>query len=418
MVEALEKRTTATTVVRRRRDRPVSSPCLQAKPSQKVELRLAFLAVGLHRHTTKGESLLFAHVLTSLAIGGAERMTQLLALRQHERGYRVIVVSLEEPPRGPLTHELEEAGVPVVRVPKRPGFDPTLFARLFACFRHESVEVVHTHNTLPLVYASGPARLVGARVVHTKHSPQAAPRLRTLLKRMGAAVSHVFAAVSDDTATFAKQRGEVASRKLRVIPNATDLSRFRRKEAARATVREAWGVQQDTFVIGTVGRMVPEKNHSLLLRASVSLIAEGAVLVIAGDGPMRASSEALAQELDITDSVRFLGTVPNVEAVVSGFDVFALSSSTEGLPMVLVEAMGASLPIVGTAVGGVPKVIQPGKTGHLVPANNEAEFARALRSVRDDRKSALDMGEKGRELAVKEYSLDRLVDDYLTAYGK
>lgn len=344
-------------------------------------------------------------------------MTQLLALRQHERGHRVIVVSLETPAAGSLTRGFEEAGVRVIRMPKRPGFDATLYPRLFRCFRRESVKVVHTHNTLPLVYASVPARLAGARVVHTKHSPQRAPRLRMMLKRVGAASAHVFVAVSEDTASFARDVSEVTSRKIRVITNATDLNRFRRDDDARTSVRQSWGAAPDTFVVGTVGRMVPVKNHALLLRAAAPLLAEGALLVVAGDGPERSSNEALADSLGVRERVRFLGEVSNVEEVMSGIDVFALSSDTEGLPMVLVEAMGASLPVVGTSVGGVPKVVQQGKTGVLVPAGDESAFTEALRSIRDDREKAANMGALGRDVAQEKYSLDRLVDDYLEAYG-
>jgi len=358
-----------------------------------------------------------AHVLTSLAVGGAERMTQLLAIRQRERGYRVMVVSLETPPGGSLARGFEQAGIPVVRVPKRPGFDPTLYARLFASFRRESLKVVHTHNALPLIYAAKAARLTEARVVHTKHSPQRAPTLGMMLKRAGAASAHAFIAVSEDTAAFASNVSEVRSRKIRVIPNATDLRKFRRDESDRARVRRQWGGRADTFVIGTVGRMVRVKNHVLLLRAAAPLLAEGALLVLAGDGTERASTEALARKLDVADRVRFLGEVSHVEAVMSGLDVFALSSDTEGLPMVLVEAMGASLPIVGTAVGGVPKVVQQGETGLVVPPGDEAAFTDALRSLRDDRAKAERLGTRGLEIAREQYSLDRMVDDYLDAYG-
>ncbi len=344
-------------------------------------------------------------------------MAQLLVLRLRERGYRVIVVSLENPPAGSLTSGFEEAGIRVLRVPKLPGVDVTLYARLLACFRREAVSVVHTHNPLPLIYAAAPARLAGARVVHTKHGPHPAAPLPMMLKRVGAASTHVFVAVSEATAAFSQKVHEVSSRKVRVILNATDLTKFSRDEAARARVRESWGVAPDTFVMGTVGRMAPEKNHGLLLRAAAPLLAEGAVLVIAGDGAERASSEALAKELGIFEQVRFLGEIRDVEAAMSGFDVFALSSHFEGLPMVLVEAMGASLPVVATAVGGVPKVVREGETGYLVPPGDEAAFSRALGAVREDRAQAARMGALGRDVAQQDYAIDRMVDDYLAAYG-
>lgn len=365
----------------------------------------------------QGSPPVIAHVLTSLAIGGAERMVSALSCRQRERGYRVIVVSLENPPSGSLTQAFERCGVTVLTVPKQSGFDATLYARLYACFRREAVTVVHTHNPLPLIYAAPPARLAGARVVHTKHGPHPARRLPMLLRRIGAASTHVFVGVSEATAAYAGDLGEVASSKVRVILNATDLDKFHRNESARARTRELWNVEPEAFVIGTVGRLAPEKNYALLLRAAAPLLAEGSVLVITGDGTERASLEALAKELQVAERTRFLGEVHNVEDVMSGLDVFALSSHYEGLPMVLVEAMGASLPVVATAVGGVPKVVQDQKTGCLVPAGDQEAFERALRSVRDDRARAGQMGAIGCTIAHERYSLDRMVDDYFGVYA-
>lgn len=344
-------------------------------------------------------------------------MVSALSCRQRERGYRVIVVSLENPPSGSLTQAFERCGVTVRTVPKLPGFDVTLYARLFACFRQEAVTIVHTHNPLPLTYAAPPARLAGARVVHSKHGPHPARTLPLLLRRVGAGSTHVFVGVSDATAAYARELREVRTSKIRVILNATDLDKFRRDESLRAKIRENWRVDPDAFVIGTVGRLAPEKNYALLLRAAAPLLAEGSVLVMTGDGTERSPLEALAKELRITDRTRFLGEVHNVEEVMSGLDVFTLSSHYEGLPMVLVEAMGASLPVVATAVGGVPKVVQNGKTGFLVPAGDQGAFEKALRSVRDDRARADQMGATGCSVAQEKYSLDRMVDEYLRAYG-
>ncbi|MGE5786412.1 MAG: glycosyltransferase [Myxococcales bacterium] len=356
-------------------------------------------------------------MLTSVAVGGAERVAYLLASAQRARGYQVIVVSLENPPAGSLTQAFEQADVRVVRVPKRPGFDVSLYARLLACFRRESVTVVHTHNPLPLIYAAPAGRLARARVVHTKHGPHPCTGMPLMLKRIGAACSDAFVAVSDATAAYAREIREVAPAKLQVILNATDLAKFRHDEAARSRLREHWNIGLDQFVIGTVGRVAPEKDHALLLHAAAPLIAEGAFLVLAGDGPERSRLEALARELGIEARTRFLGEVHEVEAVMSAFDVFALSSRVEGLPMVLVEAMGASLPIVATAVGGVPKVVQPGVTGHLVARGDQQALESALRAVRDDRAGAAQMGMNGCHIAQQSYALDRMVNDYLATYS-
>jgi glycosyltransferase involved in cell wall biosynthesis len=358
-----------------------------------------------------------AHVLTSFHVGGAERVALLLATSQKQRGYPIVVISLEEPPKGSLTSEFQAAGVMVRQVAKRPtGFDPSLFPRLLACFREARVDVVHTHNQLPLIYAALPGRLSGARVVHTSHGPHPDRPHRLWLRRAAAMSVQTFVAVSEATAAFAREISEVSPQKLRVILNATDLGKVARHAEARARVRGEWGIDVDGCVIGTVGRMAPEKNHALLLEAVRPILGDHALLVIAGDGSERAATEALAKKLGIANRVRFLGEVREVPAVLSGFDVFALSSHFEGLPMVLAEAMGASLPVVTTAVGGIPSVVSDGETGYLVPAGDVETLRERIRQLCNDRALARRMGERGLLVARQRYSLERMVDEYLGAY--
>jgi glycosyltransferase involved in cell wall biosynthesis len=362
--------------------------------------------------------LTIAHVLTSLCVGGGERVALLLAIEQLRRGHRVVVVSLEAPLAfGPLTIEFEQAGVKVCPVPKRAGsVDLTLSARLYQELRREGVDVVHTHNQLPMIYAALPGRLCGARVVHTEHGAQQSSPSQLWLRRAAAQLPHSFVAVSDATADFVREQRLGVDSKLRVILNATDLERFVRDTARRSAIRASWGIEPDVLAIGTVGRMAEVKNHPLLLRAAAPLLGKSTVLVFVGDGDARSATEALARELGVFEHCRFLGEVRNVAEVLSGLDLFALSSHSEGLPMSLAEAMGASLPIVATAVGGVPKVVVEGETGFLVEAGNADAMRERFEQMRDDRTLATRFGLRGYEVAKQRYSLQRLSDEYLGAY--
>ncbi len=362
--------------------------------------------------------LRITHVLTSLHVGGAERMALLLASAQRDLGHRVDVVSLEAPPDGALADEFEQASLPVRGIAKRPsGYDLTLGPRLALHFARTRPDVVHTHNELPLVYAAPPARANGARVLHTEHGSHPASGRGLWLRRASALTTSCFVAVSEATATFVRERRYVSSRKLRVIQNATDLTRFKRVDEVREETRRAWGAGANTWVIGTVGRMAEVKNHALLIRAAAPMLTGDAMLVIAGDGPLRDASEELARELGVASKVRFLGLVSDVPSVLSGLDVFALSSTSEGLPMVLAEAMGASLPVVATAVGGVPRVVDEGDTGFLVPSNDEQALRDRLDELRADPSLARRLGERGERTAAARYALDRMARDYLEAYG-
>lgn len=356
-------------------------------------------------------------MLTSLCIGGGERVALLLASRQVKDGHRAMVVSLEEPPDGPLAAEMIEAGVEIERVPKRHGFDATLPPRLWRLFRSSALDVVHTHNPLPLIYAAPAAKAAGARVVHTKHGPHPDVARRLWLRRAGARATDAFVAVSEVTAAFARTIHEVGEDKLSVIINATDLSRFRPDPARREAARARWGIGFDGWVVGTVGRMAEVKNHPLLLRAAAPLLREDSWLLIAGDGPERAATEALAAELGVSERVIFLGETREVAEALNALDVFALSSKVEGLPLVIAEAMATGLPVVATAVGGVPGVVSDGETGFLVAAEDEKALRERLRRLQDDPRLAAELGARGRAIALERFSDERMAREYMDLYA-
>ena len=358
-----------------------------------------------------------AHVLSSTHTGGAERVALLICERLVAKGHRVTLVSLEEPRGGPLAREFEAADVRVQRIEKRQGgFDRSLSARILAFFLRSRFDVIHTHNPIPLIYAAGPARLSGARAVHTKHGPHPDAWQRLMLRRVGAAATHAFVGVSQSVADYALSIREVARSKVRVITNGTDTSRFKADAAARTIVRAELGLPQDAFVIGTVGRMATVKNHPLLVRAAAPLLGPRVRLVIVGGGAEAERTRALSTELGVGAFCHFPGETNDVPRYLAAFDVFALSSDSEGLPLCLTEAMSASLPLVCTAVGGVPALVKEGETGLLSPAGDHAAFSASLRRLLEDPDLRARFGRAGREVALARYSADRMTDDYLALY--
>lgn len=363
------------------------------------------------------EKLRIAHVLSSVHTGGAERVALLCTARLVKAGHSVTLVSLEEPPAGALGREFEAAGVRVLRIPKQPkGYDKSLSARLLSTFLRERFDVIHTHNPPCLVYAALPARLSGARAVHTKHGPHPDSFARLMLRRVGAASTHRFVAVSQATADFALKLREVSAKKLRVVLNGTDLGRFKPDPVARKKTRAALGIPEDAFVIGTVGRMAKVKNQALLVRACAPLLGPKTHLIIVGDGAEASNTKNLAKQLGVEAFAHFPGETPNVPEHLAAFDLFALSSDSEGLPLSLAEAMGFALPMVCTSVGGVPKVVDEGETGFLVPAGDEEALRRTLKRFVDDRELGRTMGARGRVVAEKRYSVDRMMSEYIEIY--
>jgi glycosyltransferase involved in cell wall biosynthesis len=361
------------------------------------------------------QALSIVHVLSSYGVGGQERVALDLAIGQVARGHRVAVISLAPPPDGAMADEFREHGITVDRVAKRGGLDPTLVPRLAFALRRHHADVVHTHNPLPLTYGAPAARLVGARAIHTKHGKNPSSRGQRLLRQAAARLVHAFVAVSETTAQQARELRDVAPERLHVIPNGIRLDRYAPDPAARVAARAEFGLG-DAWVVGTVGRLDDNKNQAMLVRALAPLFGRGLRLVIIGEGPARPAIEAEVAKLADPRAVILTGRRMDVPKLVHAFDVFALSSATEGLPLVVPEAMAAGLPIVTTAVGGLPDVVDEGYTGLLVPVDERA-MAQALGRLFEDRALARALGGHAREVALTRYSSDRMVEAYLALYA-
>jgi len=356
------------------------------------------------------------HVLSSYGVGGQERVALDLAIGQKARGHEVSVISLAPPPDGAMADEFAAAGIAVGRVEKRGGFDPTLVPRLARALRQRHADVVHTHNPLPLIYGAPAARLARAAAIHTKHGINPGGRGQRLLRRAAARLAHAFVAVSDTTAAQARTQHDTALAKLHTIPNGIRLDRYAPDPEARAATRVELGLG-DAWVVGTVGRLDAAKNQAMLVRAMAPLLSSRVRLVIIGEGDARPEVEAAIGALAEPRWVVMTGRRMDVPRLVHAFDVFALSSRTEGLPLVVPEAMAAGLPIVTTNVGGLPGVIDDQVTGLVVPVDERA-FAGALGALEADRERARRMGAAARSVALTRFSYDRMVDAYLDLYAQ
>jgi len=367
----------------------------------------------------EGERLRIAHVLPSFAIGGQERVALDLARTYVGEGHRVCAFSLDAEQEGPLGDAFRAAGVDTWVVPKKgPSVDPSLPFRLARRLSSERIQVVHTHNPMALTYGALAGKLVGAVVVHTKHGENLEQHgRRVLVRRALSAFADAFVAVSEQTAAAARASRDVREGKLRVIPNGIDLSSFGDPEGlARASARRELGIPSDAWVVGSVGRLAPEKNHALLVRALAPMLGQAARLVIVGEGPERAAIELAVRETGSARWVHLVGARSDVPRLLSAFDAFALPSISEGLPLVLLEAMAAGLPIVASSVGGIPDVVQDGVTGLLVPPADGERLHGRLAVLRDDAALARRLGLRAREIALQRYSMRSMSDAYLDLY--
>lgn len=355
-----------------------------------------------------------ALVVLSLDIGGQERLVLRIARGLKTRGHDVHVVSMSR--GGAFRGEL--GPIPVHDVVRgQYGLDVTLHARLWQFFRKHRFDVVHTHNTAPLIYAAPAARLAGVRaVVHTKHGDYKYPRRTLQLARHATRFVPHFVAVSTETAVAARDNERPEEDALSVIENGIPLAAFAPDAVARAAVREEFGIPGDARVVGSVGRLVDDKDYPFLVRAMAPLLSDKVRLLLVGEGTARQKIEAAIPH-EKRSYVTLAGVRHDIPRMLAAFDLFASSSRTEGLPLAIPEAMTSGLPVVATAVGGVPGIVPDG-TGRLVAHDDDAALRGEIEKLLHDGAARKSMGERARQYALGRFSEDRMLDEYLTLYGR
>lgn len=362
------------------------------------------------------------HVVESLEIGGLEHVVLALAKAQQQRGHAVRIVCLWR--LGPLAQQAVDAGIEVACVDKRAGLDVRALLRLRSALREAGAEVLHSHNPMAHYYAVAASRYLRLGcVINTRHgmgrdgSQSRTERLyRWALRASDFAVSVCEAAQRRFVA-----RGSIPAAKAVVVRNGIDLSRFIvRNASAAAQLKATLALPHDAVLFGTVGRLNEAKQHGLLLRAFARLRESGtrAALVIVGDGELRGALESERDLLGLQDSVRLVGARSDVPDLLAALDVFVLSSRTEGYSLALVEASAAGLPIIATDVGGNAEIVRHDVSGIVVPSGDLDGLKQAMASLAADAPRRAALGEQARSWALREGTLDAMVEHYLGLYGK
>lgn len=358
------------------------------------------------------------HVIDSLKIGGAEMLLVDL-LRAIQREGHSSKVAYFTP--GPLGRELDALNVPVHRLSRHGLADPRAVVRLLDLIRRWRPDVVHTHLTKSDLTGQFAAALGRAPArVSTAHNtdPWRRRRLLTRTNRLITRGCQRVIAVSSEVRDYLVSLEAYPPEKIVTVENGIDLQRFdpsRQQPMDRAAV---WGFGNEHPVIGVVGRLEPQKGHSVFLEAAARVTAEApaARFVVIGDGSLRPTLEAQRDRLGLTGCVAFAGVLQDVPAALAALDVVAFPSLWEGLPVALLEAMAMERPIVATAVGGMVGVLRDGVTGLLVAPGEHDELARGLLQVLHDPALARRLGTQARDFVREHHSMQTMHRRILDLY--
>jgi glycosyltransferase involved in cell wall biosynthesis len=349
-------------------------------------------------------------LITLAETGGAQTYVAALA-KALAREYDVLVAAHGE-------GFLADAGlryVPLRHMRRRldPLHDLLALVELFRLFRRERPLVVHANSSKAGVL--GRLAALAARVpvrfftVHgwafKAHSGRAATAYLWADRLMSPLTTTTICVAHGERDAGLRARTCRADRTV-VIHNGVALDGPRRPPGPAA--------RPATLV--SVGRLRAPKDFLTLVRAIAALEPGSARLRIAGDGPDRAAVEAEVDRLGLGGAVELLGTRNDVPALLAGADVFVLASDSEGLPMSVLEAMAAGLPVVASAVGGVPELVRDGETGFLVPPRDSAALAGALERTVSDPALRDRLGEAARRRVEREFSFERFEREHLELY--
>jgi glycosyltransferase involved in cell wall biosynthesis len=358
-------------------------------------------------------------LLHTLNVGGAEVLAARLARRLRDR-FRFVFVCLDE--LGALGKDLAAEGFPVTVVGRRPGVDWRCAWRLGWLLRRERVGLVQAHQYGPFFYALA-ARLLYRRppVLFTEHGrdhPDYPRRKRMVVNRLLLRRRDRVVGVGEAVRQALIHNEGIPAGRVEVLYNGVDLAPFGSPCPDRAALRREVGAGPADFVIFQVARLDRLKDHPTAVRTLARLAPRlpRARLVLVGEGPERAAIEGLVRREGLGERVRLLGLRKDVARLLPAADLFLLTSVTEGIPLTIIEAMGAGLPVVATRVGGMTEVVEEGRTGLLAPAGDDAALAEHVVGLAEAPARREEIGRLGRERAAALFSEERMLDGYVRLY--
>ncbi len=357
------------------------------------------------------------HAVLSLDCGGLERLVLHLCREGIRYGDEITVLCLDKP--GKLADEVRKTGANVITLLRKPGLMRLSEAiRLWRLLREIAPDVIHCHQMGAALYAGSLARTLRIPAIfHTEHGNHDYERWRQwLIASIAFGTAHKLYSVSRDIADNLC-RTRVYSKQPAIQFNGIPIPDSKILKA-NPKLRKALGIDAQSIVIGTVGRLVGIKRQERLLQAAADLNGRGidAHLILVGEGPRLEALTNMSEQMGLRNRVHFVGFQLDPLPYLNLMNIFALTSDSEGMPMALLEAWAAEKPVVVTAVGGLPELIDDGNNGILVPVNDQSRLNAALEMLARSPDKRQRLGQNGRLLVQKQYSVRKTAAIYRSAY--
>ncbi|MDO8846010.1 TIGR03088 family PEP-CTERM/XrtA system glycosyltransferase [Methylicorpusculum sp.] len=375
---------------------------------------------------TLTEPPLIAHVIYSFGVGGLENGLVNLINRIPKEKYRHAIICLKA--STDFSKRLQRDDVAIYELNKKEGHDLASFVRMYRLLREIQPAIVHTRNLAAIEYQI-PALLAGIkRRVHGEHGwdvfdPDGTQKKYQRLRRLMGLIIQRFIPLSGHLERYLIEKAKIPASKVQRICNGVDTEKFfPAKDAKHCEQTIPFQLNENTVIIGAVGRMHGVKDQITLVNAFINLchqypeLKQSVRLVIIGDGPLRNEALELLKQHELTEWTWLPGERDDIADLMRCFDVFVLPSKAEGISNTILEAMATGLPVIATRVGGNPELVINDVTGRLVQKENAVEMANAINEYVTDKQKRLTHGENGLKRIHQEFSLNIMVEHYLSVY--
>ncbi len=332
------------------------------------------------------------------------------------RWHDVIGAGLYPAMNSSIEARLAEASIPLWHLGKRPGFDPSLFSALDQLFKKVRPHVVHTHLSVLRYALPGLIRRRVPVVVHTLHNlaQHETDTFGRLLQWFAFRRAVLPVAISREVAASIERVYGIRCKAL--VPNCVPVAHYSRSESDRTRWRAKEGFSPDAILFTSVARLDPQKNPLLMVKAFAALNDPRSHLLMIGDGSLRANVLEAIRGCDLENRIHLLGKRSDIPECLAASDVFVLSSDWEGNPLAVMEAMAARLPVIATAVGGVPELVESGSQGILVAPRDGAALTEAMRTLLHNAERRKAMARAARARAISSFNVDRMAQGYAQVY--
>jgi glycosyltransferase involved in cell wall biosynthesis len=353
-----------------------------------------------------------------MGIGGTEQVIRQIIENSDTNKFRHEILCIDGE-IGPLGQELKEKGIHIECTRRQRGTDYKLLKYIRKMIKGRDVNVIHCHQYTPYFYGVLSALWTKTRVIFTEHGrfyPDRHNFKRKLVNPLLAHATDHVTAISKSTAEAVSKYEYIPRNRVQIIYNG-----IKQVEVGNKTRDELLceiGLSAEFRYIGTISRLERIKNQTMMIKAffEVKNQIPGIKLVLIGDGEKMQELKQLTRTLDIDDYVIFTGFINNPQRFIRLFDIFLLSSFSEGTSMTLLEAMSLGTPCVVTNVGGNPEVVENNVNGYVVPSDNVSLFSKSILDLLQNNKKRDEFAIMSRKKYLNDFTVSKMVSRYQKIY--